>query len=178
MGLTDGEEAPHHDHGSVVCPRHAAINAWVRHQPHIGGRELLVDEFHAAAELKRGKEGHHGRRDHKTSLNDVRNHDTSNAASNAVGDYRDPHDHDTQPFGSSRIGGEDDPAADGLRTHHWDKENNHDDGQKATHSYGFIAVGKIVRHGKHPIFVAKPNETPANQQCGNEHTEHDAGNGH
>ena len=141
----------------------------------IHGAQLGVDCFKAAAELERHEERRHGREDHQNALDHVRHHDRADAACHAVENYRDAHDDDAHPLRRTRVGREDDARADRLRAHHWNKEDEHQNGEKTAQSRRLIAVGEVVCHREHSVTVSETDELAAHEERRDDHRKRDAG---
>ena len=174
MRLTDREEGPHHDHRDVVLPGIAVVVAREAHVVRVHGRELGVDDVETAAQFKRHEEGDHRRHDHEDALDQVGEHDRADAARHAVENHGDAHDGDPDPFGRARVGREDHAAADRLRAHHRDEEDEHEDGEKPADAGRFIAVREVVGHCEHLVAVAERDEPATDEKRGDEHREGDA----
>ena len=137
-------------------------------------RELFVDDFQPAAELERYEERDDCSHDHQDALNEVGKHDRADAARHAVEHNGDAHHDDADPFGRARIGREDHAAADRLRAHHRDEEDEHEDGKQTANARGLITVGQVVGHREHVVAVTERDESTADEKRRNEHRKRDA----
>ena len=144
------------------------------HVVEVHGGKLLVDDLKAAAELEGNKEGDDRGDHHQDALDEVGEHDRADAARHAVEHDGDAHHDDADPFGRARVGREDDAAADRLRAHHGNEEDEHQNGEKPSNASRLITIGQIVGHREHVEAVAERDEATTDEERGNKHRKRDA----